>query len=201
MVINFVAWRKKRVTEPISFLNDKRVGSCMRLDKQRLRDRGWSGHEIKKTERMLLKAERKKHPLFRWLEKAVLWLLLGVTLLAIFSVAIVIWPASITLPSGALTGILVILGLALGSLYTLVVADIEWVEHHHHIAFALLLGGAALLTVAALITRYNRLGEALGTGVHHEPWLLSFFFALSLLLPYIAHLWNDARKGVRRQAG
>lgn len=171
----------------------------MQLQHHQLRRKGWSGKEIKHAERILLKAARKKHPGYRFLERAVFWGLMALTLVAVFTVCLVVWPVAVLLDDITLSAILIIFGLVLGTLYTLVASDIDWLEHRHH-AFA----GAALATTAivssALIgERMQTLSRALGEPALNT-WLPGLLFAFTLVLPHAGRLWLE-QQTTRPQRG
>lgn len=163
----------------------------MRLHHQHLRMKGWSNEEIRKTEEMLGHAEKVKHPGLRFLEKAVFWFLLFLTVVGIFCVGLEVAPALLFLNNTTIGFILGLLGLCLGTLYTLLLQDIEWLQGHHHLLGFFLLAVAAVLNTWFIVSLMNNIQIQLQYGQGHEPWFLAIVFALSLLAPYIIYLIGD----------
>lgn len=160
----------------------------MRLRQEHLRQKGWTEKEIERAKEVLEEAKLQKHPALALLEKAVFWLLLAITVAGIFAVSIHITPALLFLNDGAVIVILIMLGLCLGTLYTLLLYDIEWLERSHHILGLLLLGITAVMNIAFIVIVMNDVQETLQYGQHHHPLVLGILFAASLLAPYTYHL-------------
>ncbi|MBR9692855.1 hypothetical protein GOV07_02880 [Candidatus Woesearchaeota archaeon] len=161
----------------------------MKLHHHKLRAKGWSETEIKHAQRALNRAEKKKHPVYKFLEVAVFWALLFLTAIGIFLTSIVITPLLIVLPQWLIITILVILGLCLGSLFAILIPDIEWLERKHHIFNFIFLTVLSIFNIW-LITR------VLANIPFVNPFLLGGAFALALLTPYIFHLIGETARTV-----
>ncbi|RME31153.1 hypothetical protein D6789_03635 [Candidatus Woesearchaeota archaeon] len=162
----------------------------MRVQKERLRERGWTGKEIKHAERILLKAAQKQHPGYRFLERAVFWGLLFLTVVAVFTISLVVWIAAALLDTFTVTAVLVIFGLVLGTLYTLVASDIDWLEHHHHAFAGAALATTAIVTSSIIGTRLAIVSKVLGEPAKNT-WLPGLLFACALLTPHFSRLWLE----------
>lgn len=160
----------------------------MRIRRKHLRSKGWSEQEIKRAEETLKRSDEQKHPALAFLEKAVFWGLLFITLLGIFLMTLVIIPLLLTLTTFEVLFILLILGLCLGALFSLIVNDIEWLERKHHVSALILLGIVALANVWFITARTEGLDLALG-GQPHSGLLLGSVFAVALLFPQVLQLW------------
>ncbi len=149
----------------------------------KLKTKGWSAKEIKHAHRVLKRADKKKHPAYKFLEVAVFWALLFITVLGMFLISLVIMPLLLVLPLGLLILILAIFGLCLGSLFAILIPDIEWLEKKHHAFNIIILAALAVLNVWLIVTKVDAIA-----GSEHPGLLLGAIFALALLLPYIFHL-------------
>ena len=162
----------------------------MKLHHHTLRAKGWSEAEIKHAQKVLVRAEKKKHPVYKFLEIAVFWALLFLTAIGIFLTSIVITPLLLVLPQWLIITILVILGLCLGSLFAILIPDIEWLERKHHIFNVIFLAALAVFNIW-LITR------VLADIPRANPFILGGAFALALLTPYLFHLIGETARTVR----
>lgn len=158
----------------------------MRVHHERLRAKGWSEEEIAHAQRVAKKAQEQKHPAHSFLEVAVFWGLLFLTVIGIFLVSLVIVPLLLALPTSGVLFVLGLLGLVLGTLFSWLIQDIEWVERKHHALNILILAGLGLLSVWFITGKVR--GLAALYGHDHNPWLLAATFAASLLTPYLIHI-------------
>lgn len=150
----------------------------MKLHHDKLRQRGWSDKEIADAHAILERAEAKKHPGYKFLEKAVFWGLLFFSFVGIILVALLVTPLLLLLPDLLTALVLLVLGLSLGALFALAVLDIEWLEQKHHVLTVVLL---LLFAFAALWFTSLRVGSL--TGEVHKPFLLGALFALAFVTP------------------
>ncbi len=161
---------------------------------RKLRKKGWSGKEIRHAERIFLKAAQRKHPVYRFLERAVFWALLALTLVAVFTVNVVVWIIAPFLSTGLLTTVLVLFGLVFGSLYTIVAGDIDWLEQRHHALASALLATAAIVT-STLIGNRLAVISALAQLPPRSTVLPGIAFALALLAPHFLRTSLEAEVG------
>jgi cation transport ATPase len=160
----------------------------MRLPRKRLHSKGWSDKEIRHAQAALDKAEARKHPAYSFLEVAVFWGLLFLTVVGIFAVSVVIVPALLVLDTATIAFILALLGLCLGSLFALLIQDVEWTERKHHAFNLVVLAAVAVANIWVVVARVNVLSQAFAFGNPHPPLLLGALFAAALLAPYLFHL-------------
>jgi hypothetical protein len=160
----------------------------MRLHRTRLHSKGWSDKEIRRAQAALERAEARKHPAYSFLEVAVFWGLLFLTVVGIFTVSVVIVPVLLVLDTVTVAFLLALLGLCLGSLFALLIQDIEWMERRHHAFNLVVLAGVAVANIWVVVAKVNSLGQALALGNPHPPLLLGALFAAALLVPYVFHL-------------
>lgn len=160
----------------------------MRLHHKKLKAKGWSAAEIADAHAILDRAEQAKHPANNFLEKAVYGGLLFLTLIGIFLVSILIVPLLLVLPTGAIALILSVLGLCLGSLFAILIPDIEWLERRHHVLNVLIISLVAVVNVWFIVSSVDKIGRAMTLPYTHNSWLLGTLFAVALLIPYLVHV-------------
>lgn len=165
-----------------------------KLHKHELRLKGWSEEEIAQTERVLERAEARKHPAIAVLDQVVYWLLLLVVIVGMAAFAIQVIPLILILDATTLAFILILMGISLGTLFTVVVQDIHWMSRAHH-GFTLILLPVAAIAVFFLVLRYA--GRTATTMAQHNITVVAVIFAAALLVPYIYHLLTDYKKRMR----
>jgi hypothetical protein len=149
--------------------------------------------EILHAQAALERADAKKHPAIAFLEVAVFWGLLFLTLVGIFAVSVIIVPLLLVLDTITLAFILALLGLCLGTLFALLIQDVEWAERRHHALNLVVLAVVAVVNIWFIVTKIDALGAALSLRHSHPAWLLGFVFAAALLAPYAFHLAFERR--------
>ncbi len=161
----------------------------MRIHHGRLKAKGWTDQEITHAKKAVKRAEKKKHPAYGFLEVAVYWGLLFLTAVGIFLVSIVIVPVLFVYPDSLILGVLLALGLCLGSLFALLIKDVEWLEPRHHAFNLAVLALVAVLNILFITGQFSSL-----VGDEHRPWLLGLGFAVAILAPYTFHLLSAPRR-------
>lgn len=161
----------------------------MRIHHERLRKRGWSDEEIEHAHGVIRRADERKHPAHAFLEVAVFWGLILVTIVATFLISIGILPLLMILPPWLVALLLAILGLCVGALFALLIKDIEWIEGRHHVF------NIIILTVIAFLNLWLIMRKLEAYLPEQEPLLLfSALFAASLLAPYLFHILTEGRR-------
>ncbi len=166
----------------------------MRLHHERLRRKGWTEQEIQRAQEGLNRAEERKHPALAFLEKAVFWGLLFLTLVGVFSVSMVIVPALILLRDPVIVIVLALLGLCLGALFALLIKDIEWLERKHHAIAFTLLTVIGILNIWFIVEKTATIEQVLGIVNLHHGVLLGIVFAAALMTPYAIHLATESTR-------
>jgi len=158
------------------------------LHKARLKEKGWSDAEIAHAEAVFERAEEKKHPNVVMLDQVVYWLLLLISLVGVVIVTAVIVPLILLLPPSMVAVVLLILGVAFGALFTIVIQDIHWLQGHHH-SIALVF----LPVISVLAFLFVPLFSEKVVHVHapSATWLFGFALAAGLLAPYVFHLLTE----------
>ncbi len=162
----------------------------MRIHHARLRAKGWSDEEIEHARGVIKQAEEAKHPAYKFLEKAVFWGLLFLTLVGSFIVSVVLLPLLLVLPDLILALLLILFGLVFGSLFVFAIQDVEWLERKHHLATLVGLATVALLNIRLIDGHTRGL-----SGQPHHTLLLGIIFALTLITPYAIHLFEREVQG------
>ena len=157
----------------------------MKVDAQRLRERGWNDEEIGHAKRIVGNAKRHKHPHLSLLKEATFWavvVLMGASTLA---AAYLVAPLFLFATGVVLYPFLIVLGVGLGSLFDHVINDLDQLEPKHHVIIS---SFVPLIGVIGFVTILGRIGSVGSLG--HEPVVSSAVFLVSFLGPYVYRRWR-----------
>lgn len=157
----------------------------MHLQKEHLRNKGWSETEIKHTHTLIKKFKRVNNPKF--LEESLYWLLFF--LMCATTVAISVWiiPLFALAESSSLYFALIIIALAFGATFSIVIKDLETLQKHHHLLLSFTIPVIAFLSFFIVTSQT----AAFMDGVKHNALLISFTFTFFFMLPYAMYLSDN----------
>lgn len=163
----------------------------MKITRDRLATKGWSDEEIDKTINLLEKAKEKRHPFIYFLDEAVYWIALILTIIGNFAFSLGLLPLLITINNFSLYLIILLLAASFSIIMGVVIKDIEELETKHHLAMLLIMPvvGIANFFIVVNIANNNVVAEALNT--HHNPLLIGVVYLLSFLIPYIYMVFEE----------
>ncbi len=170
----------------------------MRLNREELLAKGWTEEEIRHAEALLRKAEEEKRPAMLFLEKAVYWILLAITVAGILAISLLVVPLMLFLNSIVIAILLATLGFIFGAFFNLLVKDIEWLDKQHHALSIILFTSVALASTHLLVTLTNKVAVQTSLGFEHNPWALAAVFVIALLTPFLRHLFTEWLTGTTR---
>lgn len=160
----------------------------MRLQEEKLQEKGWTEEEIAHAKTILLRAEEKKHPKKLFLEKTLYWIMLLIIIVGTMLGAWVVEPLIlVSTTTQAIIGIF-IFGLLFGSLATILFRDIEELELHQHIISSLIIPLTAIITSIILTRQTIKMAIALSIDATHNPILLGVTYSIGALLPYLVFI-------------
>jgi len=100
-------------------------------------------------------------------------------------IAISLIPFLLTLNEILLYLVIVIMGLAFGLFFEIIIRDIENLEKKKHIIISILIPSIALISFFVITIVANNLKTLLGiTTIAHEPLLVGTTYAVAFILPY-----------------
>jgi hypothetical protein len=154
---------------------------------EKLRRRGWEEHEINRVMDILYSDyKKKKHIIYTKKSNLLIyWVNLFVLTIGNFLIAFILIPFLLTLKGSGLYLIIVILGIVFGTLFSIMIRDIEMLETKHHIFATIYIPLISILTLYIMVTVANNLENILGMGVQHQPLPVSILYAVVFVLPYI----------------
>ncbi len=159
------------------------------MNKLRLREKGWSEPDIRRAEQ-LLHGEEKHDAHFA---RMVFWTLIAIVVIGHLLISLVLIPFLVVLNSTVLISIVILLGLVLGSLYTLLIMDIGFLQRKHHLSAGILLPLVALVSVAMMTITANKAIIEVGVeNAQHNPFVIGVVFAGAFIVPYLFKIAGQA---------
>ncbi|MBU2560878.1 MAG: hypothetical protein KKD17_01170 [Nanoarchaeota archaeon] len=160
---------------------------------RRLLEKGWSEDEIERTMQMMYSDEkREKHAHFVSATHPVIyWVGLVVAIVGNLLVAVTLIPFLMILNSTQLYVILGIVGFVFGSMFNLIIKDIEHVDQTHHIVAGVFIPAIALITVYIMVSVANRFNEVINNPNPHNAIVLSAVYLITFSAPYFVYKIKD----------
>jgi len=163
----------------------------MKITEDRLKVKGWSDAEIKKTINILEIAKAKKHPKLILLDKAVNWMALLLVIFGNFAFSIFLIPVLVTFPSSSLYLIILLLSSSFGIFMSILIKDLEDLDRWHHLSILLLvpITGIVNFFIVVSIVNSNRLVSILQN--QHNPVIVGIIYLIGFFIPYIFLVFDE----------
>lgn len=148
----------------------------------------WSRESIQRTEIALAHAQ--KTPLVRFIDSALLHVLLFTAIIGNFILSVVFVPILIALEGIFLYICILIIAASFGALFSSILHGIEKAQPHHHLVAGLFIPALALINIAIIV----KLTNTLITLMHlpepgHNALLVGLVYAFGYILPELmSHL-------------
>ena len=152
--------------------------------KKKLHLKGWSKEEIEHAQKVLKKAEKKKHPDIKKVEESLYWFTLIVGLLGTILLSLILIPILIVNNNAWSYILTAIFGFLLGALIVIIIKDLHWLEHHHHVLITILIPVIAIFNFFIVVTRVNKLNNSLGLEAYHDPLVIGLIYLICFVVPY-----------------
>lgn len=161
---------------------------------RKLKKKGWKKHHIAKTIHILKKAEEKKHPHVKILDKILFWLVLFLIMLGNVIILIALLPVIIEIPQTFSLVIFVVIGFAFGSLIDNIIKDMELTKKHYFSA-GLLIVLMATLSMFLVLTFARYVLKEVGILIRINPLLTIFIYIIAFTLPHILYKIKEIKEG------
>ena len=167
----------------------------MKINKKRLKKKGWSEKDIQHAEQLIHEAEKEKSSKRKLHEEILLWILLGLIALASFVGAWISQP--LLLIVSASQGLLMvgIIGILVGVFAGRVVAELEELEQHHHAFMTISIPVVSLVSAFIISERVQQMivASPAFTPVEHNPLALALVYIAATLIPYALILFMEKK--------
>ncbi|MBI2128949.1 hypothetical protein HYU07_01795 [Candidatus Woesearchaeota archaeon] len=149
---------------------------------QRLKQKGWSDAEVARVSNVFGRKEPKKG-------KFVYWFSLVVAIAGNGILSVVLVPFLLALKGFFLYAIIVIISLAFGSLFNLLLKDIETADEKQHVIAWIFIPALAIINIYFMTDMSNYLIKLLKlTNPLQDPFLVSIVYVFSFSMPYLIAL-------------
>ncbi|MBN1544738.1 hypothetical protein JW898_04725 [Candidatus Woesearchaeota archaeon] len=168
----------------------------------RLLEKGWSEEEIERTMHLMYSDQKmEKHAHFVSATHPVIyWIGLVVAIVGNLLVAVTLIPFLMILNSTQLYAILGIVGFVFGSMFNLIIKDIEHVDQTHHVVAGVFIPAIALITVYVMASVANRFNEVINNSNPHNAAVLSVVYLITFSAPYFVYKIRDFLWGMKQKA-
>jgi len=152
----------------------------------RLKEKGWTDNDIQKAVSIIDNGRIKKPKKIVFLDSIIYWIVLFVALIGNFIISIILIPFMLTMQGMSLYSIIFIIGFAFGAFFDLLVRDIEKLQQKDIIIAGIFLPLLAIINVSFMVKFSNFLQATIGlNNVMHNPLIISIFYVIGFILPYI----------------
>lgn len=132
------------------------------------------------------KKKKKEESIKKKMNKLVYWIALLVTIAGNLIISADLIPFLIVMKDIPLYLIIIVLGIAFGLLFNLLLKDIEHIDFKHHVIAAIFIPGIAIVNLFIITNLANRLIEILDiSNVQHNPIVISIVYIIAFMLPYV----------------
>ncbi|MBS3126016.1 hypothetical protein J4453_01055 [Candidatus Woesearchaeota archaeon] len=147
-------------------------------------DRKWTPEHVQKALDIISRAHHKKTSFVRALDKSVYWIALFIAIIGNFAVSIILIPFLMVLSGVFLYTIIVILGLAIGFLFEIIIRDIEHLEIHHHLIIALIIPFIVVFNLVIITQLADYWENLLQISNPQSPLIVGIVYGVSFIVPY-----------------
>ena len=154
---------------------------------KRLRAKRWGELEISKTVKIIRRAKQDRQKNVKFHNQIVYGVLLLLVATANFGISIALIPYLIVLRGMLLYSVIFLLGVSFGYLFEIAIRSMEHLEREHHLHLAILLPLIALADLFIISKITNEVIINLKPENAHNPLIVSSFYAMSFVLPYVVY--------------
>ncbi len=128
------------------------------------------------------------------MNRVIYWTVLIVIVIGNFIVSMALIPFLLLMDTITLNIVIILIGLAMGLLFNLLINDIEHVDEKHHYIAAVLLPGLAIINFLLMMEISEYIGSRLELPVVRESALLiGLLYAAAFLLPYLRSVFFSGK--------
>ena len=156
----------------------------MKLNEEKLKEKGWEEHEIEHARGVLERAEQEKHPRMKQLEHMTFIILLVIVIFGAIASTWLMEPLLIAMNTTQAYVTTLILGGLFGTLASILMRDIEHTQQHHHLILASVVPVSAIVASIIIVNKVNEITETIEVATQHNPYVLGVLFTIATLIPY-----------------
>ena len=154
-----------------------------------LKKKGWSEKDILEAEKIISSRrliDKSRGAVYS--NRVLFWTVVFVIVLGNFIISILFVPFLLALNKLTLNILAVIIGFAFGSLFNMLILDVENVSKKHHLIAGIMIPALALINISVMISIANAINDVLKINmVKEDPITISIFYVVAFMVPY---LWS-----------
>lgn len=152
-----------------------------------LRKKGWKEEEINDAKQIMDESRIKDKSRSSHNSNMVLyWSIIFLAIISNMVISIILIPFLLVINKLALDVIIIVIGFAFGSLFNLVITDIQYVSRKHHIIAGITIPVLALINISTIVKVANAINEVLRLNVIRDnPYTISILYVIAFMLPYL----------------
>jgi len=152
---------------------------------QRLKAKGWTDEEIQNAMQTMQSEKARFSKPTKELNKVLYWISLLIAILGNFVLAVAMIPILLFIGEVPLYFVLAIVGLSFGSLYNIIIRDIEFVDPKHHIIAGIFLPAISIILMFVVVRLVNKLAlRSPEIFIHQNIFLIPIIYVFFFMIPY-----------------
>ena len=162
----------------------------------RLKKRGWTETEIKKAmEIMYSKKARESHQAPR-MNRILYWTALVLAIIGNFLVCVALIPILLVISDITLVAVIFLIGISFGTLFTILIKDIEHVDPKHHVIAGLFLPALAIIIMYVTVRLTNQIvaKQTASVFLQQNNVLIPMVYVIAFMLPYLISMFYAYRR-------
>ena len=158
-----------------------------------LKEKGWSEEEIEKALQIMHAEEKQQKHIHikKDMNRTIYWTVLLALTIGNFLISIIMIPFLLVLETFQVEVIVTVIGLVFGSLFSLIIRDIEHIEPKHHLAAAVFIPAIAIINIFVMVSVANTFSLRMDFDTTKNPVIVSIFYVGAFLVPYIIGALKD----------
>ncbi len=155
--------------------------------KKRLKKKGWTNEDIHKAVKIINSGKLKKSKKIVLLESIIhnIWILMFLAIIGNFIISIILMPFIVSMQSAKLYIVIVVIGLAFGAFFDMLIRDMKNIKDKDLIIPAVFFLLITIINISLIVKLSNYFQRGLGLGgFQHSPILVSVVYVVAFILPY-----------------
>lgn len=163
--------------------------NCIKMEQNDLRKKGWTNQEIMHAEEVMKCSNLvDKSRAAASANKVVFWAVIFVIIIGNFILSLLFIPFLLVMHKIAVNVIIVVVGLAFGALFNMLLFDVEGINNKNHAIAALLIPVLALVNISFMVKVSMAISDYLKIGsTNDNPVSISAVYVIAFMMPY---LWS-----------
>jgi len=159
----------------------------IKMEPNDLRRKGWTNQEVMHADNVIKNSNLiDKSRAAASSNKVVFWSVIFVIIIGNFILSLLFIPFLLVMHKIAVDVIIVVVGLAFGTLFTMLLFDVEGISNKNHAVAALLIPILALVNISVMVKVSMAISDYLNINVvNDDPISISAIYVIAFMMPYL----------------